>query len=184
MKSAIVSCVLPLALAVSMTAGLATSASAAERDKKFFQSIEGQWSGPGEIVAGKYKGTKFTCNFTGTTPVAKAGMALDGGCRVGVFTQKMSAKVESAGRQGYKGSFMGGSEDAGLDIVSGNVVDARKVVFAINRKQLNGVMQARLPDDGSMVVTISVRVDKQMIPVIGMNLKRLDSTAVGAIAKN
>ena len=41
-----------------------------------------------------------------------------------------------------------------------------------------------LPDDDSMVVTISVRVDKQMIPVIGMNLKRLDSNAVGSIAKN
>lgn len=184
MKSTIMSCVLPVALTMSMTAGLATSAFGAERDKKFFQSIEGQWAGPGEIVAGKYKGTKFTCNFTGTTPSGKVGMALDGGCRVGMFTQKMSAKVESAGRQGYKGSFMGGSEDAGLDIISGNVVDAKKVVFAINRKQLNGVMQARMPDDGSMVVTISVRVEKQMIPVIGMNLKRLDSTAIGAIAKN
>jgi hypothetical protein len=62
------------------------------------------------------------------------------------------------------------------------VVDARKVVFAINRKQLNGVMQARLPGDGSMIVTVSVRVEKQMIPVIGMSLKRLDVTEVGSIA--
>jgi len=184
MKSAIVSCVMPLTLAVAMTAGLAADAFGAERDKQFFRSIEGQWAGPGEIVAGKYKGTKFTCSFTGSTPADKAGMMLDGGCRVGVFTQKMSAKVENVGRQGYKGSFMGGSDGSGLDIVSGNVVDARKVVFAINRKQLNGVMQARLPDDGSMVVTVSVRVEKQLIPVIGMSLKRLDGAAVGAIAKN
>ncbi len=184
MKSAIVSCVMPLTLAVAMTAGLAADACGAERDKQFFRSIEGQWAGPGEIVAGKYKGTKFTCSFTGSTPADKAGMTLDGGCRVGVFTQKMSAKVENVGRQGYKGSFMGGSDGSGLDIVSGNVVDARKVVFAINRKQLNGVMQARLPDDGSMVVTVSVRVEKQLIPVIGMSLKRLDGAAVGAIAKN
>ncbi len=184
MKSAIVSCVLPFTLAASAVAAVATNASGAERDKQFFQSIEGQWSGPGEIVAGKYKGTKFTCNFTGSTPDSKVGMVLDGGCRVGMFTQKMAAKVEKSGRAGYKGSFMGGSEGSGLDIVSGNVVDGSKVVFAINRKQLNGVMQARLPDDGSMVVTVSVRVEKQMIPVIGMNLKRLDSTAVGAIARN
>lgn len=184
MKSAIVSAMLPAALAMSMTVGLAQHAFGAERDKQFFQSIEGQWAGPGEIVAGKYKGTKFTCNFTGSTPGGKLGMSLDGGCRVGVFTQKMSAKVEGTTRAGYKGSFMGGAADSGLDIVSGSVVDARKVVFAINRKQLNGVMQARLPDDGSMVVTVSVRVDKQMIPVIGMSLKRLDSTEVGAIARN
>ncbi len=184
MKSAIVSCVMPLTLAVAMTAGLAADAFGAERDKQFFRSIEGQWAGPGEIVAGKYKGTKFTCSFTGSTPADKAGMTLDGGCRVGVFTQKMSAKVENVGRQGYKGSFMGGSDGSGLDIVSGNVVDARKVVFAINRKQLNGVMQARLPDDGSMVVTVSVRVEKQLIPVIGMSLKRVDGVEVGAIARN
>ena len=64
------------------------------------------------------------------------------------------------------------------------VVDGRKVVFAINRKQLNGVMQARVPDGNSMIVTVSVRVDKQMVPVIGMNLKRVDASEVGAIAKN
>lgn len=184
MKSAIMSAVLPVALATSVTFGLAQQAVGAERDKQFFQSIEGQWAGPGEIVAGKYKGTKFTCNFTGSTPGGKLGMTLDGGCRVGVFSQKMSAKIEHGGRQGYKGSFMGGSSGAGLDIISGNVVDPRKVVFAINRKQLNGVMQARLPDDGSMVVTVSVRVEKQMIPVIGMSLKRLDTTEVGSIARN
>ena len=184
MKSAIVSCVLPFALAMSMAASLAESAVGGEHDKQFFRSIEGQWAGPGEIVAGKYKGTKFTCNFTGSTPDGKIGMSLDGGCRVGVFSQKMSAKIENTGREGYKGSFMGGSEGAGLDIISGNVVDARKVVFAINRKQLRGVMQARLPDDGSMVVTVSVRVEKQMIPVIGMSLKRLDATEVGSVARN
>ena len=64
---------------------------------KFFQSIEGAWVGPGEIVAGKYKGTKFTCSFSGPTPSSKLGMTLDGGCRVGMFTQKMSATVEHSG---------------------------------------------------------------------------------------
>ncbi len=41
----------------------------------------------------------------------------------------------------------------GLDIVSGNVVDERKVVLAINRKQLKGVMQARMADGNTMNVT-------------------------------
>ena len=44
-------------------------------------------------------------------------------------------------------------------------------------------MQARLPDDNTMNVTVSVRVDKEMVPVIGMNLKRVDGAAVGAIAQ-
>jgi hypothetical protein len=101
-----------------------------------------------------------------------------------MFTQEMSAMVEHKGREGYKGSFMGGSGGAGMDIIGGNVVDARKVVFTINRNQLRGVMQARVPNDNSMIVTVSVRVDQQLVPVIGMNLKRVDGNAVGAIARN
>ena len=110
-------------------------------------------------------------------------MSLDGGCRVGVFMQKMSASVVQSSSVGYQGKFMDGAEGSGLDIISGNVVNDRKVVFAINRNQLRGVMQARLPDDNTMNVTVSVRVDDSMVPVIGMSLKRVDDTPVGAIAQ-
>ncbi|MEO5757254.1 MAG: hypothetical protein ABIQ51_10420 [Mesorhizobium sp.] len=184
MKSVFLSSVLPMAVALTATAGFAGKAFAAEPDKQFFQSAEGKWVGPGEIVAGKYKGTKFSCSFTGTTPDSKIGMSLDGGCRVGVFTQQMSAKIEHKGREGYRGSFMGGAAGAGLDIIGGNVVDAHKVVFTINRNQLRGVMQARIPDDNSMTVTIAVRVQDQLVPVIGMSLKRVDAVEVGSITPN
>jgi hypothetical protein len=180
MKRAFLSALLPFAASVAVTAA---PAQGAERDRQFFESVEGAWIGPGEIIAGKYKGTKFTCSFAGTTPSKKLGMTLDGGCRVGVFMQKMSATVVHSGAAGYKGTFMDGAAGSGLDIISGNVVDNRKVVFAINRNQLRGVMQARLPDDDTMTVTVSVRVDKSMVPVIGMNLKRVDAGAVGAIAR-
>ncbi|TIT60578.1 MAG: hypothetical protein E5W60_18375, partial [Mesorhizobium sp.] len=123
MKSVNLSCVLSFAVAVAAPLSFAEKAFGAEPDKQFFQSVEGRWVGPGEIVAGKYKGTKFTCNFNGTTPDGKTGMTLDGDCRVGVFTQKMSATVERKGREGYKGNFMGGSSGNGLDIIGGNVVD-------------------------------------------------------------
>ena len=113
----------------------------------------------------------------------KLGMALDGGCRVGVFMQKMSASVIQSGKAGYEGQFMDGAKGSGLDIISGNVVNDRKVVFAINRKQLRGIMQARLPDDNTMNVTVSVLVDDDMVPVIGMSLKRVDGMAVGTIAR-
>jgi hypothetical protein len=168
--------------ACAATAGLAGPAEASERDRKFFQNVEGDWSGPGEIVAGKYKGTKFNCTFNGSTPAKKLGMTLDGSCRVGVFTQKMSATVEHKGSKGYRGTFLDGAEGKGLDIVSGNVVDGGKVVLAINRKQLKGVMQARIADKNTMNVTVSVRVEESLVPVIGMSLKRVDATAVGSIA--
>jgi hypothetical protein len=173
-----------VALAAFLAAGGAGagSALALDRDGKFFKQVEGTWVGPGEIVAGKYKGTKFTCNFTGATPGDAAGMHLDGACRVGVFTQKMSARVERKGRH-YRGTFMDGSEGAGLDIVSGNV-DGERVVFALNRKELNGAMLARLPDENTMNVTVSVRVNKQLVPVIGISLKRVDSeTQTGSLSE-
>ena len=183
MKRAFLSRILPLAASVAVAAGVAQPAAAGERDRSFFQSVEGSWAGAGEIVAGKYKGTKFNCTFAGTTPAKKLGMALDGGCRVGVFMQKMSASVIQSGKAGYEGQFMDGAKGSGLDIISGNVVNDRKVVFAINRKQLRGIMQARLPDDNTMNVTVSVRVDDDMVPVIGMSLKRVDDMAVGTIAR-
>ncbi|MDQ2634202.1 MAG: hypothetical protein M3Y78_10755 [Pseudomonadota bacterium] len=183
MKRAILSRILPLAASMAIAAGMTAPVAAGERDRSFFHSVEGSWAGAGEIVAGKYKGTKFNCTFAGTTPARKLGMALDGGCRVGVFMQKMSASVVQSGKVGYQGKFMDGAEGSGLDIVSGNVVNDRKVVFAINRNALRGIMQARLPDDNTMNVTISVRVDDDMVPVIGMSLKRVDDIAVGAIAR-
>ncbi len=171
---------LPLA-SIAIVAGAAAPADSADSDHKFFQSIEGAWSGPGEIVAGKYKGTKFICSFSGATPSKKLGMTLDGGCRVGMFMQKMSASVEQNGSVGYRGKFMDGAAGSGLDIISGNVVDKSKVVLAINRNQLDGVMQARLPDRDTMAVTVSVRVDETLVPVIGMKLKRIDPTTVSAV---
>jgi hypothetical protein len=179
MKRVAISAILAASAA---TAGLAGPANGGERDREFFDSVEGDWSGPGEIVAGKYKGTKFNCTLNGSTPAAKLGMTLDGACRVGVFTQKMSATIEHKAGKGYRGTFMDGAEGKGLDIVSGNVVDASKVVLAIHRNQLKGVMQARIADKNTMNVTVSVRVEKELVPVIGMSLKRVDATAVGSIA--
>ena len=179
-ERAIKSASIPLA-AVAIIVGATSGASASERDKRFFTQVEGEWSGPGEIVAGKYKGTKFTCNFTGSTPDGKVGMTLDGGCRVGLFTQKMSASVEHKGRQGYRGTFMDGAAGKGLDVIGGNV-SGGKVVLTLNRDQLNGAMLARLPDDNTMHVTVSVKVESKMVPVIGVNLKRVDTRAVGAIS--
>jgi hypothetical protein len=169
-----------LALAGASLAAL-PAAQASETEKKFFSSVEGKWSGPGEIVAGKYKGTKFTCNFTGATPNGKLGMSLDGGCRVGLFTQKMSASVEHKGRQGYRGTFMDGAIGEGLDVIGGKV-SGERVTLSLNRNQLNGAMLARLPDRDTMHVTVSVKVENQMVPVIGMNLKRVDTRTVGSIS--
>ena len=176
MKRAFLCAVLPFVAAMPIA-----EAQANERDKKFFEQVEGEWVGPGEIVAGKYKGTKFTCTLTGTTPGGAIGMSLDGGCRVGMFTQKMSATVQKRGK-GYSGTFLDGAAGKGLDIVSGNV-DGRKVVFSLNRSSLKGAMLARLPDDDTMNVTVSVRVENQMVPVIGMKLKRVDGAAIGSVAQ-
>lgn len=156
------------------------AAFSADGDEQFFRSVQGVWTGPGEIVAGKYKGTKFTCRLNGSTPDGKIGMKLDGSCRVGVFSQRMSATVERKGR-GYRGIFLDGAAGEGLDIVSGSV-DGKKVTFSISRNQLNGAMSARLPNKDSMNVSVSVKVDRQMIRVIAMDLKRTGDAPVATVA--
>jgi hypothetical protein len=183
MKPSFLSAILTAAMAAAMLPAMSATGAASERDQKFFQSVEGRWSGPGEVVAGKYKGTKFTCNLTGTTPDHRAGMMLDGTCRVGLFSQKMSATVEEGGRGGYRGTFLDGAKGKGLDIVAGDV-NGRTVVFALNRNALKGTMAAKLPDANTMMVTISVKVEDDLVPVIGVSLKRTDSVAVGAIAQD
>jgi uncharacterized protein (DUF2147 family) len=169
------------AIALAATAGIATSASSGARDKAFFEKVAGQWKGPGEIVAGKYKGTKFTCDLTGEPNSGKdAGIKLDGFCRVGVFKQPMSAMITQKGTS-YTGKFLDGADGKGLDIVSGNVA-SDKVVVGINRKKLNGAMIARLQDAETMNITISVKVEETMVPVIGVSLNRqMDDIAVGSI---
>jgi hypothetical protein len=177
----LLSAAVPL-LALSAVPASVGSAEASERERQFFRQVEGRWSGPGEIVAGKYKGTKFVCNFTGSQPEGKVGMSLDGGCRVGLFTQKMSASIEKA-RKGYRGNFMDGAAGKGLDVIGGTV-SGNKVVFSLNRKSLDGAMLARLPDDNTMNVTVSVKVEDELVPVIGLSLKRLDQRQVGSIAQD
>ena len=165
-------------LLAGLTFGSATAAFANE-DAVFFKSIEGKWSGPGEIVAGKYKGTKFTCNLDGTAPGGKTGISMDGTCRVGVFSQEMKAVISKTG-DGYSGAFLDGAAGKGLDIVSG-MVNGDRVTMSLNRNKLNGAMLARMSDANTMHVTISVLVSKDMVRVIGMSLTRIDDSSTGAV---
>jgi hypothetical protein len=165
---------------VALVTFAALPAEAASRDKAFFENVSGQWSGPGEIVAGKYKGTKFNCSLSGTTEEKATGITLDGYCRVGVFKQPMKAVIHAAGHT-YRGQFLDGAAGTGLDIISGNVT-GQKMVVALTRAKLNGAMIARLQGKNTMTVTISVKVEDQMIPVIGMSLNRdSEELAVGSI---
>ncbi len=161
-----------LAAGLSFAAALSAGAGPvmAGSSDTFLQTINGRWVGPGEIVAGKYKGTRFTCDLAGGTDQAPSAMQLEGSCRVGLFSQKMSARVSHDGRT-YTGAFLDGAKGAGLDIVSG-VVEGDRMVFGLDRKQLNGAMVARLEDRNELNVTISVKVGEDLVPVIGMKLKR------------
>lgn len=151
-------------------------ASAFANETAFFKSIEGKWSGPGEIVAGKYKGTKFTCVFDGDNPVRKVGMKIDGYCRVGVFSQPMNAIIEKATR-GYNGRFLDGEAGEGMDITGGRY-SRNKLVVNIKRKDLRGVLVASKANNDHIQMTISVRVDGRLVPVIGMRLDRTDGNRI------
>ncbi len=159
-------------------AALASAAFAS--DIRFFESVEGRWAGPGEIVAGKYKGTKFTCVFTGDNTQSKPGMNIDGYCRVGVFSQPMNAIIQRAST-GYTGQFLDGEAGEGMDIIGGRY-SSNKLVVNIKRKDLRGVMVASRAQENQLQMTISVRVDGRLVPVIGMRLDKLPQSGAN-IAK-
>ena len=151
---------------------LLVTAPVAADEQTFFNDIKGKWAGSGEIVAGKFKGTRFTCYFDGDLPGAIMGMNIDGNCRVGVFNQKMNASVSKSGGK-YRGSFLDGAKGEGLDIVSGRYLNGKQAfVMDLKRKQLRGAMRAQLRGQNRMNISISVLVNKEYIPVIGLDLKR------------
>ncbi|MCF6321875.1 MAG: hypothetical protein L3J32_08930 [Rhizobiaceae bacterium] len=140
----------------------------------FFKGIEGEWRGPGEIVAGKYKGTKFTCSLKGLSDKSSIGMEVKGSCRVGVFSQPMSARIFKTDGK-YGGQFLDGEKGQGMDVTGGRFTSSRLVV-GIKRQKLNATMVARLKNNQKLNVTISVHVQNQLIPVIGMSLDRITRT--------
>lgn len=151
-----------------------SSAHADDSDQLFFRTLEGTWSGPGEIVTGKYKGTRFICNFAGLSGSSPVGMTLDGSCRVGVFSQPMRATI-IRGTKGFSGAFNDGAKGSGFDVTSGRI-GTDHMVFELNRKKLNGAMIARLLEKNKLNITLSVSIRDQLVPVVGLTLKRTSTS--------
>lgn len=165
-----------IATASFLAATFAGLLSVSAGEKQFFNGIQGSWKGPGEIVAGKYKGTKFTCSLKGVSDKPSVGMEVNGTCRIGVFTQPMSAKIHKQGKS-YSGRFLDGEKGEGMDVTGGRFTSSRLVV-GIKRKQLNATMVARLDKKNKLNVTVSVKVQGKLIPVIGMSLNKITRTSM------
>lgn len=157
-------------LGTGLTAALlATSGVAHAGESSYFRNVQGSWAGSGKIVAGKYKNTRFTCRFEGTRP-GRVGMKIAGTCRVGLFSQRMSAVITKSGSS-YRGTFLDGAKGKGMDIVSGRL-RGDKLVVGIKRKQLNGTMVANLKSRDKLHISINVRANSRLVPVIGLTLNR------------
>jgi hypothetical protein len=102
-----------------------------------------------------------------------------------MFNQPMNASVTRSAR-GFFGKFLDGEKGDGMDIVGGRY-SGSKLVVDVKRKDLNGVMIARLNGDNKLNITVSVRVEKQLIPVIGVSLDRVgtasDATVTGSVQR-
>jgi len=147
----------------------------------FLQSVRGQWSGQGEVIAGRYKGIKFRCTLN--TPAADnaAEIYLDGTCRAGIFSQPVKARINRKGGR-FRGSFNEGAQANGLDIVAG-AIHKNHMTLELNRDKLNGNMTARLEGDNLLHITLAVKIDEDIIPVIGLNLNRIAPEATTIAAK-
>jgi len=103
-------------------------------------------------------------------------MNIDGSCRVGMFSQPMSAIVQKVNSR-YRGKFLDGAAGEGMDVVGGRY-SRSKLVVDIVRKDLRGVMITNLTQKNKLNITISVHVGTKLVPVIGMSLKRAKAKKV------
>jgi hypothetical protein len=136
--------ILPLCLAAIILLA-ASPSSARDADAVFFESVAGVWKGPGEIVAGKYKGTKFVCNLTGDPK---------GKCRGHSWTEPLPGRrlqPENVGRHHPQGQGLHRPLSRRIGRQPGSTSSRARsagdrAVMGINRKTLNGAMIARLND--------------------------------------
>ena len=162
---------LPLIAAFAVALPMAPSLSGeAEASQRYFKSIKGSWKGAGSVVAGKYKGTRFNCRLNGSQ-AQRSQLDVKGTCRIGLFTQKISAKLRRRGNS-YRGVFLDGAKGSGMDITSGRM-GGNKLTVAINSKGLTGAIVANLVERDKLRVSISVRIsDGRYVPVVGLDLTR------------
>jgi len=136
-----------------------------------FHAFDGQWRGGGEVIAGKYKGTRFTCALTSLSDMNQIGLSLDGQCRMGIFSQRLRAYMVRGKNGTFSGQVNEGAKGDGLDITSGRI-GSDHVMVDLYRDNVHGTMLAKLSDDNAMSITLSVKVSDHFIPVIGINLQR------------
>ena len=157
-------------LVATLAAPLVLAAQASDASPRYFAKVQGQWKGSGSVIAGKYKGTRFNCRLNGSQQTA-ATLDIAGTCRIGLFTQKISARLVRHGRS-YRGVFLDGAQGKGMDITSGRVAND-KLTVAINSKGLTGAIVANFVRRDALRVSISVRISSgEYVPVVGLDLKK------------
>ena len=157
---------------ICMILTLATAQNADAQDinmNEYFESIQGKWAGKGEVIAGKYKNTKFICNINGKTPET-IGMDIDGDCRIGFISQKISAFVEK-NHNLYRGEFLGGAEGNGLDIIGGVLKDEKFTAYLV-RDNLGGTIEINGQKKDNMKIDIAIEYQEQLYPIIVLNMVR------------
>jgi len=156
---------------------------AQEMSGNFFRALDGKWRGSGEVVAGKYKGTRFQCNFNSLSGLATIDLLLDGTCRMGLFSQSLKAQVRGSKNGVLSGSFNDGARGEGMDITAGKI-GKDHVVLDLLRDNLQGKMLAQLKNKNTMHITLSVKVSEHFIPVVGLDLQRNNASLAQNLTGN
>ncbi|TNB46605.1 hypothetical protein FF124_16545 [Martelella lutilitoris] len=168
-------------IAAALVAALPANAAAESADSAFFRMVAGKWSGPGKIVEGKMKGTRFRCELDGL-PIEgeKDGFKLDGKCRAGLFSHPMTA-VFIREADGYRGRFLDGEDGDGLEVTGGSVENG-KAVIELRREDVEGALVTSLKGPEDLNITLLIKGGTRYVPVIGLSLKRqTDPLSVGSI---
>ena len=170
-----------LLLAAALIATVPAAAAAESDDDAFFRQVAGKWTGPGQIMEGKLKGTHFKCMLDGAPVTGKeTGFTLDGKCRAGLFSHPMKAVFIRDGNS-YRGQFLDGEDGDGLAVTGGSI-EERTAVIGLKREKVEGALVTNLVGEDDLNITLLIKGGTRFIPVINLTLQRKgDPMKVGAI---
>lgn len=168
------------AIGVLLLAAAIGPASAAD-SSGFVDRLSGAWRGTGQVLVGPQSGLKFHCALNGQQGRSDVSFRMTGKC----WTGKLSAPVHARLRYNGDlteiiGTFMGGSQGDGVDIVGSR--DGDGLTLKLSRGTVQGLLTATAVGTTQMKVALDL-VDprtRRKLPVVAMGLARGEETSLPA----
>jgi hypothetical protein len=161
--------------ALAFAAILSTGAAPARADDAamFMDRFSGDWAGVGELLVGEESGLQFQCELDGEPSRTRLTFAMTGRCWLGRLSARIHASLHyNAHTNEFYGSFLGGADGDGLDVVGQRAGDG------FSMRLVRGGVQGRLtaeavnPDRLEVIIYYRDVQNDRELPVVAMAFDR------------